>query len=87
MKAKTHSKALNKFLAFIGVSALALVLAMGLTGCSGDSSSENSSGSNDAYADLEPVTLILADSTAKDSAGNLWARKLLTRQTKLLAAS
>ena len=36
MKAKTHSKALNKFLAFIGVSALALVLAMGLTGCSGD---------------------------------------------------
>ena len=56
MKAKLHSKALNKFLAFIGVSALALVLAMGLTGCSGDSSSDSSSGSNDAYADLEPVT-------------------------------
>ena len=83
MKAKLHSKALNKFLAFIGVSALALVLAMGLTGCSGDSSSDSSSGSNDAYADLEPVTLILADSTAKDSAGNLLGQEIANQANEI----
>ena len=83
MKAKLHSKALNKFLAFIGVSALALVLAMGLTGCSGDSSSENSSGGSDAYADLEPVTLILADSTAKDSAGNLLGQEIANQANEI----
>lgn len=83
MKAKTHSKALNKFLAFIGVSALALVLAMGLTGCSSDSSSESSSGGDDKYADLEPVTLILADSTAKDSAGNLLGQEIANQANEI----
>ena len=83
MKAKTHSKALNKFLAFIGVSALALVLAMGLTGCSSDSSSDSSSGGNDAYADLEPVTLILADSTAADSAGNLLGQEIANQANEI----
>ena len=83
LKAKTHSKALNKFLAFIGVSALALVLAMGLTGCSGDSSSDSSSGGNDAYADLEPVTLILADSTAADSAGNLLGQEIANQANEI----
>lgn len=77
MKAKKRSRALNKFMAFIGVSALALVLAVGLTGCSGGSSSDNSSSDVDSkYADLEPVTLILADSTAKDSAGNLLGQEI-----------
>ena len=83
MKAKTHSKALNKFLAFIGVSALALVLAMGLTGCSGDGSSEGSSDADSKYADLEPVTLILADSTAKDSAGNLLGQEIANQANEI----
>ena len=60
----------------------ALVLAMAaLVGCGGNSSSSSSAADSGSaatesagdYADLEPVTLISADSASPGSAGNLWA--------------
>ena len=66
----------------------AMVIAMaGLAGCGGSSSSssaasDSGSASTEAagdFADLEPVTLIAADSASPGSAGNLWAEKFAER--------
>lgn len=74
----------SKYLAFIAIVAVALAAVLSLTACSSDGGSESSSdGGNDAYADLDPVTLILADSTGKDSAGNLWAAEIANRATEI----
>ncbi len=68
---ETHEKVFKtKYLALLAVLAFALVAALSLSACS-DDSSDTSTDAGD-YADLDPVTLILADSTAADSAGNQW---------------
>ena len=72
----------NKRLMLLFAAVAAMVIAMaGLAGCGGNSAPSSSaadSGSAAAdaagdYADLEPVTLIAADSASPGSAGNLWA--------------
>lgn len=66
-----------KYLALLAVAALMATLTLSLSGCgSSDSSSSEESSSTDAYADLESVTLIMADSTAKGAAGNLWGEAI-----------
>lgn len=70
------SKVCSRLITFIGVSALVLMLAIGLAGCSnGGNSSDTSSDVDSKYADLEPVTLLMADSAAKGAAGNIWCQE------------
>ena len=73
-----------RHLAFLGVAVLSLVAALGLVGCGGDSSaSSDSSNVDDKYADLEPVTLILTDSTSQDSAGNQWGELIAEKASEI----
>lgn len=83
---KTHikdSRLLSRFLSVAGISLVAFVLALGLVGCSVDSSSEDATDVDSKYADLEPVTLILADSAAKDAAGNIWCQEFTNQVSEI----
>lgn len=82
---KAHEKVFKtKYLAFLAVIAFALIAVLGLTACSSDDSgTDESSTDASAYADLEPVTLILADSTAADSAGNLWGQEIAAQVSEI----
>lgn len=66
----------SKYLFVFGIFAIVLTAMLALTACSSDGSSESSSDADSAYADLDPVTIILADSTSKDSVGNLWGQAI-----------
>lgn len=68
-------KGFGSGVAMVLTAMLALVVVLGLAGCG--ETSESSGGDVDSkYADLDNVTLILADSTSKDTAGNLWAQEV-----------
>ena len=59
-------------------------IVLGLAGCSaGEEPSETSSNVDEKYANLEPVTLILADSTGKGAAGNLWGEEIAKNATEI----
>lgn len=82
---KAHEKVFKtKYLAFFAVLAVALTAVLALTACSSDSGSDSSSSDADsAYADLDPVTLILADSTAANSAGNQWGQAIAEKASEI----
>ncbi len=83
MKAKAKVMK-TKHLAFLAIAALMAAALLGLAGCGGDnSSSSSSSGGDDKYADLDSVTLILADSTSKDSAGNQWGQAVADKAKEI----
>ncbi|MEF2561124.1 MAG: TRAP transporter substrate-binding protein [Eggerthellaceae bacterium] len=66
-------------IATVGIVALAFSLVC-LAGCSsGESSSNDSKGGSGDLANLDPVTFIGGDSTAKGAAGQLWAEDFAKR--------
>lgn len=73
-----------KYGGILAVVALMMAALLMLVGCSSDSSSgSDAASSTDDYADLEAVTLILADSTGKGAAGNLWAQEVADRASEI----
>lgn len=73
-----------KYLVFFGIAVLSLVAALGLVGCGGESTSEtDTSGVDEKYADLDPVTLILTDSTSQGSAGNQWGELISEKASEI----
>ena len=80
---KEHTKVFKtKYLAFVAVAALMCAALVGLSGCGGSSES-SSSDVPEEYKDLEATTLILADSTSKGSAGNLWGQEVAKRASEI----
>ena len=70
MKGYENSRKTRRGL-LMALAAAALAAMVALAGCGGDQGSGSSSDEG-AYKDLDPVTLILSDSTSKGSAGNQW---------------
>lgn len=75
MEGSSRAKRLFVIVA-IGV-VLALAIA-GLSGCSGGDKAQSNSGDS-KYANLEPVTLVLADCASPGSSGNIWSEALVER--------
>ncbi len=76
----------TKHVVLLAIVALLLVVMVGLVACSEEESTEETSSSGsvpEAYADLKPVTLIFADGTAKNSAGNLWAQEIVANASEI----
>lgn len=70
----------SRWLLFAVMGVFAALVAVGLTACGGSGDSDSSSSTDDGeYANLDSVTLILADSTGKGAAGNLWAQEISDR--------
>lgn len=76
----------TRFCMFVSTLAVALAASMlGLIGCASDEGLQSSDASSEgsAYADLQPVTLILADCASPESAGNLWSQEFADRASEI----
>lgn len=72
------------FVLAAAMAALLSVSMLGLTGCSGGGDQKSSDASEGTeYADLEPVTLILADCASPGSSGNLWSEQFADRVNEI----
>ena len=65
----------------VAMAALLAVCMFALTGCGNDNSS--SSSDEGEFADLDPVTIILADCASPGSSGNLWSEDFAKRVNEL----
>lgn len=69
--------------ALLALAALMIVALFGLVGCGSSDESGSAASNGGNYDDLEAVTLILADSTSKGAAGNLWAEEVAARASEI----
>ena len=73
-----------KFMSVVTLAIIAVLALVGLTGCASDGGGADSSADvSEEYANLEPVTLILADSTGKGAAGNLWGEEIAKNASEI----
>lgn len=81
---KTFDKVFKtKYLAMLAIAALMAAALVGLSGCGGSGDSSSDSSGDDKYADLDAVTLIMADNTSKGAAGNLWGEEIAAQASEI----